>query len=96
MAALAKHIETILAQDEADVVKESFGDSDKNIARCVLFLTALPVFAAPILIQAYEKKVYWILLSLALYVAVIFYIIQYRLHWLLHLSHTLHSLYHGS
>lgn len=95
MAALAKHIETVLAQDEADVVKESFGDSDKNIARCVLFLTALPALVAPLLVQAYEKKVYWIVFCLALYLATLFYIIQFRLHWLLHLSHTIHSLYNG-
>lgn len=96
MATLAKRIETILSQDDADASKEHFGDIEKNLARSVLILVSIPALIAPFLAQAYQKSFYWVILLLFIFLGSLFFIIQYRLHWILYLSHQLESLYHAA
>ncbi|GFS79048.1 hypothetical protein TNCV_4342631 [Trichonephila clavipes] len=57
---LVSRIENILAADDQDQVKESFGATEQQIVKIVLILGALPSIIFPIAYHIFCKSFYWV------------------------------------
>lgn len=76
-------IEDILSLDDSDPVQEPFGTLEKQLAKTVLILVAVPVLAIPTLFQALGKSIYIALSLVFLYIFCLFFLIQYQFHYIL-------------
>ncbi|GFR33612.1 hypothetical protein TNCT_549621 [Trichonephila clavata] len=89
---LVSRIENILAADDQDQVKESFGATEQQIAKIVLILAALPSVIFPIAYHIFRKSFYWVASFVIAYLIALFFVIQYRLDVIVSLSEQFHSL----
>lgn len=90
----AARLEEILTADESDRVQEALGASERNVAQTVLVLASIPSLTIPVLFQLLRKNVYVGVLVLAACLTSFFFIIQYRLDWIIILTDRLKTLYY--
>lgn len=89
MASLTSPIENVLLADDLNRVQQDLGDSERQVGHTVLVLVATPAILVPLGIQHFKQKIHLGILILATLFLCIFFIIQYRLGWILALSERL-------
>ncbi|GFY68150.1 hypothetical protein TNIN_373141 [Trichonephila inaurata madagascariensis] len=76
---LVSRIENILAADDQDQVKESFGATEQQIAKIVLILAALPSIIFLLHITFFARVFIGLPGFVIAYLIALFFVIQYRL-----------------
>lgn len=79
------HLENILQADDADRVSEPFGSYEQKVSHVVLFLSAIPHLLIPISLHYFRKRLLQITVLVIVFIAALFFIIQYRFGWIVHL-----------
>lgn len=88
MASFTAPIENVLLTDDLNR-SQVLGDSERQVGQTVLVLVATPAILVPLFFQHFKKKTHFGILVLAALFISIFYILQYRLGWILALSERL-------
>lgn len=79
-------IEVTLSLDDSDPAPETFGSSEKEVARAILILIGIPSIAIPTLFHALRKNIYIAFAIVFLHIVFVFAIIQYQFHIILWIS----------
>jgi len=87
-------LEGVLQQDEHDITPFTLGVGEQHVATTLLFLATLPSVAIPSLSKIFNKTTQFTLLLSTAFLVGLYFVIQYRFHWILQLTHTLQQIYY--
>lgn len=87
-------LEDVLTQDQNDHYPFHFGAGEQQVATSLWVLATLPALVVPFLSHLFNKTIQFTLVLSTLFLAGLYFVIQYRFSWILSMTQTLQNFYH--